>query len=42
MMVCIALTLGKVFYLGPAAPPWFFVCLFFLGLGGANFAVYAL
>ena len=22
--------------------PWFFVCLFFLGLGGANFAVYTL
>jgi MFS family permease len=42
MMVFIALTFGKVFYLGPAALPWFFVCLFFLGLGGANFAVYTL
>ena len=42
MMVSIALTFGKVFYLGPAALPWFFVCLFFLGLGGANFAVYTL
>jgi hypothetical protein len=39
MMVFIALTFGKVFYLGPTALPLFFVCLFFLGLGGANFAV---
>ena len=37
-----ALTFGKVFYLGPAALPWFYLCLFFLGLGGANFAVYTL
>lgn len=42
MMVFIALTFGKVFYLGPAALLWFFVCLFFLGIGGANFAVYTL
>jgi len=42
MMVFIALTFGKVFYLGAAALPWFFVCLLFLGLGGANFAVYTL
>jgi MFS family permease len=42
MAVFIALTFGKVFYLGAAALPWFFVCLFFLGLGGANFAVYTL
>ena len=42
MMVFIALTFGKVFYLGPSALPWFFVCLFFLGLGGANFSVYTL
>jgi MFS family permease len=39
MMVFIALTFGKVFYLGATALPWFVVCLFFLGLGGANFAV---
>jgi MFS family permease len=38
----IAFTFGKVFYLGAAALPWFFACLFFLGLGGANFAVYTL
>src|ERR1700733_1649694 len=42
MVVFIALTFGKVFYLGPTALPWFFVCLFFLGFGGANFAVYTL
>jgi MFS family permease len=42
MAVFIALTFGKVFYLGTAALPWFFVCLFFLGFGGANFAVYTL
>jgi MFS family permease len=42
MMAFIALTFAKVFYLGAAALPWFFVCLFFLGFGGANFAVYTL
>lgn len=42
MMVFIALTFGKVFYLGGSALPRFFVCLFFLGIGGANFAVYTL
>lgn len=42
MMVFIAVTFGKVFYLGAAGLSWFFVCLFFLGLGGANFAVYTL
>jgi MFS family permease len=42
MMVFIALTFGIVFNLGEAALPWFLVCLFFLGFGGANFAVYTL
>jgi MFS family permease len=42
MLVFIALTFGAVFYMGPSALPRFFVCLFFLGLGGANFAVYTL
>src|ERR1700726_3267442 len=42
MLVFIALTFGKLFYLGSNALPWFFVCLFFLGFGGANFAVYTL
>ena len=42
MLTFIALTFGKIFYLGTPALPWFFVCLFFLGFGGANFAVYTL
>jgi MFS family permease len=42
MLLFTALTFGKVFYMGPAALPRFFVCLFFLGVGGANFAVYTL
>jgi MFS family permease len=42
MMIFIAFTFGKVFYLGGGALPWFFVCLFFLGIGGANFSVYTL
>jgi MFS family permease len=42
MLASIALIFGRVFYLGPAALPWFFGCLFFLGFGGANFAVYTL
>jgi MFS family permease len=42
MMVFIAITFGKVYYLGASGLPWFFVCLFFLGVGGANFAVYTL
>jgi MFS family permease len=42
MLAFIALTFGKVFYLGAAGLAWFFVCLFFLGFGGANFAVYTL
>ena len=42
MMVFIAITFGEVFYLGASALPWFLVCLFFLGFGGANFAVYTL
>jgi MFS family permease len=42
MLAFIAVTFGKVFYLGAAGLPWFFPCLFFLGFGGANFAVYTL
>jgi MFS family permease len=42
MMVFIAVTFGEVFYLKDTALLWFLVCLFFLGLGGANFAVYTL
>jgi MFS family permease len=42
MAIFIALTFGKVFYFSSNVLPWFFVCLFFLGFGGANFAVYTL
>jgi MFS family permease len=42
MLIFIAVTFGKVFYMGPTALPLFFGCLFFLGLGGANFAIYTL
>jgi MFS family permease len=41
MFVCISVGFGYVFYLENALP-WFMVCLFFLGIGGANFAVYTL
>jgi len=40
MLIFIPLTFGNVFYLGAPGLPWFFLCLFFLGLGGANFSVY--
>jgi len=33
---------GFVFYLSGHALAWFIACLFFLGVGGANFAVYTL
>jgi MFS family permease len=42
MAVLIALGFGWVFYLGAHALAWFMVCLFFLGVGGANFAMYTL
>jgi MFS family permease len=42
MFVFIALGFGYVFYLSHDALPWFMTCLFFLGMGGANFAVYTL
>ena len=42
MFVFIALGFGHVFYLSRHALPWFLTCLFFLGIGGANFAVYTL
>ena len=42
MLVFIAIAWGYVFYLGANALAWFMVCLFFLGFGGANFAVYTL
>ena len=42
MFVFIALGFGYVFYRSEHALPWFMTCLFFLGVGGANFAVYTL
>ncbi len=41
MGVTVAVSFGYVFYLAAAAAP-FFVCIFFLGLGGANFAMYTI
>jgi MFS family permease len=41
MFVCITLGFGYIFY-QPAALVAFLVCLFFLGIGGANFGVYTL
>jgi MFS family permease len=42
MLVFIVAAFGKVFYMTGDVLPWFFTCLFFLGVGGANFAVYSL
>ena len=42
MLLSIAVGFGYVFYLTTHALAWFFVCLFVLGVGGANFAVYTL
>lgn len=42
MMFSIGAGFGYVFYLQSNAMNLFFVCLFFLGLGGANFAMYTL
>jgi len=41
MFVVIVVTFGYVFYLQTDALKWFFVCLFFLGIGGANYTVYS-
>jgi MFS family permease len=41
MLVFLPLSFGHVFYMGSGALGWFLVCTFFLGLGGANFAVYS-
>ena len=42
MLVFISVGFGYIFYLEQNALPWFMVCLFFLGVGGANFALYTL
>jgi MFS family permease len=41
MGAVIVVTFGYVFYLPADALKWFFVCLFFLGIGGANYTVYS-
>jgi MFS family permease len=42
MFACVAIGFGYIFYLPDAALERFLVCLFFLGVGGANFCVYTL
>lgn len=42
MLVSIPVAFGYVFYLPQDALLWFMVCLFFLGMGGANFCMYTL
>jgi MFS family permease len=43
MLIFIPVGFGWIFYSGRASVMfWFFVCLFFLGVGGASFAVYTL
>jgi MFS family permease len=42
MAVSIVLAFGYVFYLGEGALSLFYPCIFLLGLGGANFALYTL
>jgi MFS family permease len=41
MLLFIWLAFGHVFYMERGALGWFMVCLFFLGIGGANFTVYS-
>ncbi len=41
MLVFISAAFGHVFYMPMGALEWFLLCTFFLGLGGANFAVYS-
>lgn len=42
MLIFIPLAFGVVFYSQTDSLAWFFLCLFFLGIGGASFAVYTL
>ena len=41
MLVSILVTFGYVFYLPAHALKWFMLCLFFLGVGGANYTAYS-
>jgi MFS family permease len=42
MAISIAASFGWAFYLAKDAMTWFFMGMFFLGIGGANFAMYTL
>ena len=42
MGISILISFGYVFYLTTSALMWFYVCIFALGFGGANFAMYTL
>jgi len=42
MMASIAIGFGPAFYLNQRALEWFFLVVFLLGIGGANFAMYTL
>jgi MFS family permease len=42
MLFSISIGFGYAFYLSRGALAWFIVCLIFLGIGGANFAMYTL
>ncbi len=42
MLIFISVGFGYVFYMKQDALFWFMVCLFFLGVGGANFALYTM
>jgi len=42
MAFSIAIGFGYVFYMKSGALEWFLACLFLLGIGGANFALYTL
>jgi MFS family permease len=42
MLVFISVAFGRVFYMAHGALAWFMACLLFLGVGGANFAMYTL
>jgi MFS family permease len=42
MAIFISVGFGYVFYLQTNALIWFMICLFWLGVGGANFAMYTL
>jgi MFS family permease len=41
MFVFVTLAFGYVYYMETGALQWFMVCIFFLGVGGANFTVYS-